>query len=117
MCEGASPPQVNRESGGWHRNRLAVSFARRPRGSAIVTDSFDVTWSAVNFPFVAGRSGLGLDLQRRSGVTEKEQLGKFGWEKRRKSRKLVAVGTAHQMAGPGGDWPQCAAYAISLGLS
>ncbi len=34
-----------------------------------------------------------------AGVTEKEQVGKIGWENRGKSRKLVAVALAHQMAG------------------
>jgi len=41
----------------------------------------------------------GMTARTLAGVTEKEQVGKIGWENRGKSRKLVAVALAHQMAG------------------
>lgn len=54
---------------------------------------FSICWA------VRGERGRAEKSGRRAGVTEKEQMGKIGWEKRGKSRKLEAVVIAHQMAG------------------
>ena len=42
-------------------HRVAVS-SEQQAGKRPVTDSFDVTWSPVNFPFVAGYGSPWLDL-------------------------------------------------------